>query len=94
MTHGDYKRKGRHGDEGLKIGREGLDPIFNFIDQTQKENAPFFVWYAPFLSHTPNNPPQELLNKYTSLTPPIKVLPNTGPCVNGWIRPLVILLAS
>ena len=48
MTHGDYNRNGRHGDEGLKIGREGLDPIFNFIDQTQKDNVPFFVWYAPF----------------------------------------------
>jgi len=56
MTHGDYKRKGRHGDEGLKIGREGLDPIFNFIDQTQKENAPFFVWYAPFFTPHPSQP--------------------------------------
>ena len=35
MTHGHYKKRGRHGDEGLKIGREGLDPIFNFINQTQ-----------------------------------------------------------
>ena len=65
MTHGDYKRKGRHGDEGLKIGRQGLDPVFNFIDQTQEEDIPFFVWYAPFLPHTPHNPPQELLDKYT-----------------------------
>ena len=70
MTHGDYQRGGRHGDEGLKIGREGLDPIFNFIDQTQKNNVPFFVWYAPFLPHTPHNPPKELLDKY------IKVAPN------------------
>ena len=70
MTHGNYKKRGRHGDEGLKIGREGFDPIFNFIDQTQKDNVPFFVWYAPFLPHTPHNPPKELLNKY------IKVAPN------------------
>ena len=70
MTHGDYKRTGRHGDEGLKIGREGLSPIFNFINQTQKDNVPFFVWYAPFLPHTPHNPPEQLLNKY------IKVAPN------------------
>ena len=69
MTHGDYKRYGRHGDEGLKIGREGLDPIFNFIDQTQKDNNPFFVWYAPFLPHTPHNPPRELLDKYIELAP-------------------------
>lgn len=70
MTHGDYSKGGRHGDQGLKIGREGLDPIFNFIDQTQKDNVPFFVWYAPFLPHTPHNPPKELLDKY------IKVAPN------------------
>ena len=69
MTHGDYKRNGRHGDEGLKIGREGLDPIFNFIDQTQKDKIPFFIWYAPFLPHTPHNPPEELLNKYLTVAP-------------------------
>ncbi|MCA9299269.1 MAG: sulfatase-like hydrolase/transferase, partial [Phycisphaerales bacterium] len=28
MTHGDPARGGRHGDEGLAIGREGLQPIF------------------------------------------------------------------
>jgi uncharacterized sulfatase len=69
MTHGDYQRNGRHGDEGLKIGREGLDPIFNFIDQTQKDDVPFFVWYAPFLPHTPHNPPEELLDKYLKVAP-------------------------
>ena len=69
MTHGDYKRKGRHGDEGLKIGREGLEPIFNFIEKTNENGNPFFVWYAPFLPHTPHNPPQELLNKYINLAP-------------------------
>src|SRR3546814_1175863 len=30
MTHGDPARGGRHGDEGLKIGREGLKPVFDF----------------------------------------------------------------
>lgn len=69
MTHGDYKRKGRHGDEGLKIGREGLEPIFNFIEKTNENGSPFFVWYAPFLPHTPHNPPQELLDKYINLAP-------------------------
>jgi uncharacterized sulfatase len=69
MTHGDYKRKGRHGDEGLKIGREGLEPIYNFIEESQKDDTPFFVWYAPFLPHTPHNPPQELLDKYLKVAP-------------------------
>ena len=66
MTHGDPKRGGRHGDEGLKIGREGLQPIFDFIDDAG--DKPFFVWYAPFLPHNPHNPPKRLLDKYTKKT--------------------------
>lgn len=68
MTHGDYKRGGRHGDEGLKIGREGLKPVTDFIDQTTAANESFFLWYAPFLPHTPHNPPKELEEKYKKLT--------------------------
>ena len=33
MTHGDPSRRGRHGDEGLTIGRQGLQPIYDFVDQ-------------------------------------------------------------
>jgi len=66
MTHGDPKRRGRHGDEGLKIGREGLQPIFDFTDDAG--DKPFFVWYAPFLPHNPHNPPKRLLDKYTKKT--------------------------
>ena len=66
MTHGDPKRRGRHGDVGLKIGREGLKPIFDFIDDAG--DKPFFIWYAPFLPHTPHNPPKRLLDKYTEKT--------------------------
>ncbi len=65
MTHGDPKRGGRHGDAGLKIGRKGFEPIAEFIDIAQKEDKPFFLWYAPFLPHTPHNPPQRLLDKYS-----------------------------
>jgi arylsulfatase A-like enzyme len=65
MTHGDITRRGRHGDEGLKIGREGLQPIYDFIDSTG--GKPFFVWYAPFLPHTPHTPPDRLLKKYQAL---------------------------
>jgi len=71
MTHGDPKRRGRHGDEGLKIGREGMQPVFDFIDRSEGE--PFFVWYAPFLPHTPHNPPQRLLEKYTTPERPIEL---------------------
>ncbi len=64
MTHGDIMNGGRHGDEGLKIGREGMKPIHDFIAESQAKNNPFFLWYAPFLPHTPHNPPERLLKKY------------------------------
>ena len=62
MTHGEGERGGRHGDEGLKIGRETMQPIYDFIEQCGDQ--PFFLWYAPFLPHTPHNPPERLLKKY------------------------------
>jgi arylsulfatase A-like enzyme len=71
MTHGDPKRGGRHGDEGLKIGRQGLEPIFRFIEEAC--DRPFFVWYAPFLPHQPHNPPDRLLDKYRDETDSIQV---------------------
>lgn len=45
MTHGDPKHGGRHGDLGLHIGREGLKPIFDFINSCGE--SPYFLWYAP-----------------------------------------------
>ncbi|MEM6378698.1 MAG: sulfatase-like hydrolase/transferase, partial [Bacteroidota bacterium] len=69
MTHGDYLKGGRHGDEGLKIGRKGLQPIYDFIEDPDAAEQPFFVWYAPFLPHTPHTPPAELEEKYKKLTP-------------------------
>ncbi len=62
MTHGDPKRGGRHGDEGLRIGREGMQPVFDFIDSCGEK--PFFLWYAPMMPHEPHTPPQRLLQKY------------------------------
>ncbi len=69
MTHGDPSRGGRHGDEGLDIGREGLDVIYDFIDEAQGSETPFFVWYAPFLPHAPHTPPDSLRDKYLPLAP-------------------------
>ena len=72
---GDFKRGGfthgmtegqRHGDKGLTIGREGMDEIFNFIEFSTTQEKPFFVWYAPFLPHSPHNPPDSLFQKYAS----------------------------
>lgn len=64
MTRGFPQRGGRHGDDGLKIGREGMKPVLQFIDSAVKDKKPFFLWYAPFLPHTPHNPPARLLKKY------------------------------
>ncbi|MCH2103679.1 MAG: sulfatase-like hydrolase/transferase [Planctomycetes bacterium] len=64
MTHGDPKRGGRHGDLGLKIGRDTMLPAFDFIDACSEAGDPFFLWYAPFLPHRPHNPPERLLEKY------------------------------
>lgn len=63
----------RHGDEGLTIGREGMQPIYNFIDTAQAQNKPFFVWYAPFLPHTPHTPPDSLLTKYEQMDLPLPI---------------------
>jgi len=71
MTHGDPRRGGRHGDEGLKIGREGMQPVLDFIDRSSEK--PFFVWYAPFLPHTPHNPPKRLLKKYVTESRPVEL---------------------
>ena len=64
FTHG-MKIKGRHGSkESLAIGREGLEPVTDFIDMAVEQEQPFFLWYGVFLPHTPHNPPARLLNKY------------------------------
>ena len=66
MTVGTPDKGGRHGDAGLAIGRQGIEPIKDFI--TESGEQPWFVWYGVFLPHTPHNPPQELLDKYLQRT--------------------------
>ena len=43
----------RHGDEGLKIGRETMEPIRQFLGDVGDD--PFFIWFAPYLPHAPFN---------------------------------------
>ncbi|QDV42358.1 Arylsulfatase [Stieleria neptunia] len=64
MTKGYPNPGGRHGDAGLKIGRETMAPVTDFIDRSVEADKPFFVWYAPVMPHTPHNPPARLLDKY------------------------------
>lgn len=71
MSHGDPSKGGRHGDDGLKIGRQTMQPIFDFIEQNQ--GKPFFVWYAPMLPHDPHTPPDRILAKYKDKTPSLHV---------------------
>lgn len=71
MTHGDVKRGGRHGDEGLRIGRAGNQPVYDFLES--RGDKPFFIWYAPMLPHQPHNPPERLLKKYRDKSPSLHV---------------------
>lgn len=66
FTHG-MTEGSRHGDKGLVIGREGLQPVFDFIEMAETAEKPFYVWYAPFLPHTPHNPPDAYIEKYSGL---------------------------
>lgn len=72
FTHG-MTQGGRHGDEGLRIGRTTLQPIFDFIDLAKTEKKPFLLWYAPMMPHDPHTPPQRLLDKYTNKTESLHV---------------------
>lgn len=69
MTHGDTRRGGRHGDEGLKIGRSTMQPIYDFVDKAKAKDQPFFIWYGVFLPHAPHNAPDRLFDKYKDIAP-------------------------
>jgi arylsulfatase A-like enzyme len=73
MTHGDTARGGRHGDLGLAIGREGMQPVLDFIDLAQTLGAPFFLWYAPMMPHSPHNPPERFLARYRDKAPTLEI---------------------
>ncbi len=73
MSKGFPNPGGRHGDAGLKIGRTGMEPVFNFIDRSVADEKPFFVWYAPFMPHTPHTPPARLFEKYQAKGVPKKI---------------------
>jgi len=69
MTHGDWSRGGRHGDDGLKVSRQGMKEAFDFMSNAKEEGKPFFIWHAPFMPHTPHTPPDSLFQKYLPHTP-------------------------
>jgi arylsulfatase A-like enzyme len=57
-------KEGRHGGDGLSIGRKGMQPIYDFITEAQAAKKPFFIWHAPFLPHEPHTPPESYLANY------------------------------
>ncbi len=69
MTHGNPTRGGRHGDVGLKIGRQTMKPIYDFVDTAKKNRQPFFIWYGVFLPHAPHNAPERLYKEYQDVAP-------------------------
>ncbi len=73
MTAGDTLKGGRHGDEGLEIGRKTMQPIYDFTAAAKKEGKPFLLWYAPMMPHEPHNPPERFLAKYKDKAPTVHV---------------------
>jgi uncharacterized sulfatase len=51
QLNGEWVAHG-NGDAGLAIGRETMAPIERFVSKHARAQ-PFFIWYAPFLPHTP-----------------------------------------
>jgi arylsulfatase A-like enzyme len=79
---GDFARGGfdegmtkgkRHGDAGLTIGRDTMQPIFDFMARSRAAGQPFFVWYAPMLPHDPHDPSADLVEHYASRTDSVHV---------------------
>jgi uncharacterized sulfatase len=68
FTHG-MTQGGRHGDDGLAIGRKTMQPIRDFIAEARRHDKPFFVWYAPMMPHDPHTPPDRLFDKYRDRAP-------------------------
>lgn len=52
------------GPRATTIGRNGLAPIEDFVEQAVRDEVPFFISYAPVLPHTPHNPPSAFRARY------------------------------
>ena len=63
-----------NGDHGLKIGRETLQPIADFLDRTPRDQ-PFFIWYAPYLPHLPHDAPQKYFDRHQGRNVPAHRIP-------------------
>ncbi len=61
QKNGEWVAHG-NGDAGLAIGRDTMQPIRGFIDA--HVSAPFLIWYAPFLPHSPFDAPRRYVDLY------------------------------
>jgi len=73
QINGEWVAHG-NGDAGLTIGRETMQPIYDFIDE-HAGRQPFFVWYAPFLPHVPFDAPDRFQELYDGNDVPDELLP-------------------
>jgi hypothetical protein len=65
---------GRHGDEGLTIGRKSMEPITTFMDKCVAAKSPFMVWYAPLLPHDPHTPATRKISRQNGFDSHCKIL--------------------
>ncbi len=72
QQNGEWVAHG-NGDAGLTIGRTTMQPVFDFI--SENADSPFFLWYAPFLPHTPFDAPQKYYDCYAGRDVPDFLLP-------------------
>ncbi|MCA9174015.1 MAG: sulfatase-like hydrolase/transferase [Planctomycetales bacterium] len=68
LPSGEWVAHG-NGDHGLAIGRETMAPIERFL--AAEDDRPFFLWYAPFLPHSPHDAPQRYERLYEHNETPI-----------------------
>ncbi|MDM4013859.1 sulfatase-like hydrolase/transferase [Roseiconus lacunae] len=68
LSNGDWVAHG-NGDAGLAIGRQTMRPIETFLRETQANDEPAFVWYAPFLPHLPHDSPKTFFDRYDKSVP-------------------------
>lgn len=73
QKNGEWVAHG-NGDAGLKIGRDTMQPIERFLEE-HAGKRPFFIWYAPFLPHTPFDAPPRFRKLYETRNVPAYLLP-------------------
>lgn len=73
QDNGEWVAHG-NGDAGLVIGRETILPVIRFVDE-HAGKQPFFVWYAPFLPHTPFDAPKRYSRPFRNRNIPEHLMP-------------------